>query len=212
MAIRYAKLELEELEPRDLLAAWAQIGLGGLYDGAGAPIHQGTGPFEGRVPSLAYSSNHDGKGNPALFAGFAGGGVWRTLSPGAGLNAEGVPSGTWTPLTDGVAPLANGTGRGALNTGSLALDPNDPTHLVVGTGEYGAEMPARGGGLLNLTKGGDTVARLAATATVAEFDDRRFTRVLIDPSDSQHILAAVSWQPTKRYIYPTEEVDAATGK
>ncbi len=187
-----AKLWLEILEPRCVLAPWVSIGPGALSDGGGELTGQGVGPYSGRVVSLAYSPEIDADGakTPALFAGMAGGGGWRTLNVNASKAADPI----WVPLTDKVAPKADGTGRGVLNMGSIALDPIDSRHLVMGTGEYNSSEAGRGGGFLNLTKGGDVVTRLEPEGKPPFADEYRTHRVLIDPSNTSRMLASVSWE------------------
>lgn len=72
----------------------------------------GYGVVGGRVTSLATAPD-DGS---LVFAGTAGGGVWRSTDGGR----------TWTPLSDGEPTLA---------VGALALDPRDDNTLYVGTGD-----------------------------------------------------------------------------
>ncbi|HEV7887291.1 MAG TPA: hypothetical protein VGO92_07005, partial [Acidimicrobiales bacterium] len=70
------------------------------------------GVVSGRITSLAVDPT-----NPDIvFAGAAGGGVWRTADAGD----------HWTPIGDTLPTMA---------VGAVALDPNDPHTVFVGTGE-----------------------------------------------------------------------------
>jgi hypothetical protein len=66
----------------------------------------------GRVTAVAV----DPTNNNVVYAGAAGGGIWKTTDGG----------GTWTPLTDQQASLA---------IGSIAIDPENHLTIYVGTGE-----------------------------------------------------------------------------
>jgi hypothetical protein len=124
-------------------------------------------------------------GNCRLWAGSAGGGVWRTDDA---LAAD--PSWTW--LDGGLA----------LNSvGSLVADPNDPSGntLYLGTGEAnrcssGCES---GVGIYKSTNGGDSWTKLAdscvsnstysCTNSGDAFLGRAISRIVVDPSNAQHI-------------------------
>jgi hypothetical protein len=124
-------------------------------------------------------------GNCRLWVGTAGGGVWRTDDALAA-------SPTWTYVS----------GSLALNSvGSLVADPNDPTGntLYLGTGEAnrctsGCES---GVGVYKTTDGGNNWSKLAdscvSNATYAcvnsgdAFLGRGISKVVIDPTNSQHI-------------------------
>ena len=124
-------------------------------------------------------------GNCRLWAGSAGGGVWRTDDA---LAAD--PSWTW--LDGGLA----------LNSvGSLVADPNDPSGntLYLGTGEAnrcssGCES---GVGIYKSTNGGDSWTKLAdscvsnstysCTNSGDAFLGRAISRIVVDPSNASHI-------------------------
>jgi hypothetical protein len=128
-------------------------------------------------------------GNCRLWVGAAGGGVWRTDDA---LAAD--PS--WTYLTAGIAQNS---------VGALTADPNDSSGntLYLGTGEAnrcssGCEA---GVGIYKTTDGGNNWTKLADTcvsnATYAcvtpgtdAFLGRSVGKILVDPTDPNHIYAA----------------------
>jgi photosystem II stability/assembly factor-like uncharacterized protein len=117
----------------------------------------------GRVTSLAA---HPTEPN-IVWAGAAGGGVWKTTDAGA----------TWTALWHKQATL---------NIGSLALDPGNPNILYAGTGEANLSADSYPGvGVFRSTDGG---ASWALWASAAQHKlPRRIGVVAIDPFDSRHI-------------------------
>jgi photosystem II stability/assembly factor-like uncharacterized protein len=88
---------------------WASIGPAPIPNGqTNAP----TSAVSGRVSAIAVHP-----ANPEIaYVGAAQGGVFRTTNGGA----------TWTPIMDGALSLA---------IGAIAFAPNDPTTILVGTGE-----------------------------------------------------------------------------
>ncbi|MEO8673193.1 MAG: hypothetical protein ABI411_17900 [Tahibacter sp.] len=103
----------------------------------------GPGNVGGRVLALAIDpGNHN-----VLFAGAAGGGVWKSLDAGA----------NWNPLSDTMANLA---------VASLAIDPTNTQVIYAGTGEGDGSIDSiRGAGLFKSLNGGTSWARLAGTTT-----------------------------------------------
>ncbi|MGD8394016.1 MAG: FlgD immunoglobulin-like domain containing protein [Candidatus Eiseniibacteriota bacterium] len=102
------------------------------------------------------------------YAGAAAGGVFKTTN--AGQN--------WVPLMDQEA---------SLSIGSIALDPNDPETLYVGTGEPnggGGSVTYGGTGVLKSTNGGATWESIGLAAT------RYIGRVKVDPSNSSRVFVA----------------------
>lgn len=129
-----------------------------------API--GGVQYTGRVSALAASPTDPDR----YFVGGADGGVWRTTDGGS----------TWTVLTDEMPTSA---------VGALALDPNDENILYVGTGEANFAYHSRFGlGIFKSTDGGDTWQHLAE----ADFGGRSISRIIVDPSDSSVVYAAVT--------------------
>ena len=102
----------------------------------------GPGNVGGRTRAIVVHP----KNQNTLWAGSAGGGVWRSDDGG----------GRWTPVDDFMANLA---------VASLAMDPKNPNIIYAGTGEgFGNVDAIRGAGIFRTTDGA-TWARLPATAT-----------------------------------------------
>ncbi len=96
----------------------------------------------GRTPALAISPDCT-NGHCRMWAGAAGGGIWRTENA-----LQGQPS--WKYLS---APF------GMNSVGSIELDPNDPSGntIYVGTGESNSSADSAAGvGIYKSTDGGDT--------------------------------------------------------
>ncbi len=110
-------------------------------------------------------------GNCRLWATPAGGGVWRTENALAS-----VP--TWKYLS----------GSFGINAvSSIALDPNDPNTVWVGTGEANASADSEAGvGLYKSTDGGDT---WTGPIGKSRFNARAVGTIAIDPTNSNTIYA-----------------------
>ena len=132
----------------------------------------GPGPVDsGRMRSIVPHP-----GNPdIIYIATAGGGVWKTYDGAA----------TWIPITDRL---------GALGSGALAMDPNNPDVLVYGLGDP-FDATLAGSGVTVTTDGGNTWSDpqpqtlvFAGQATVA----RSVRDLKIDGTDSRHIVAATN--------------------
>src|SRR5260370_35208637 len=119
------------------------------------------GPAAGRLTAFAIDPTNAN----TMYAGFALGGVWKSIDGGA----------SWTVLTDTQASLA---------VGALVLDANDPSTLYVGTGEgnYSGDS-FFGQGILKSTNGG------ASFVVVAGDTFRGFSgaRLFSDPSGPLYV-------------------------
>jgi hypothetical protein len=124
------------------------------------------GNVSGRVSSLAK--------DPAagtLWVGTASGGVWRSDSDGL----------SWTSVFDTA---------GTMTIGTVAIDPNDPDVVWVGTGENNQGCEAYFGiGLLRSGDGGLTwEARNGSGASNTLQDLSSFANVVVDPRNSSRIV------------------------
>ncbi len=118
----------------------------------------------GRVSSVAVDP-----ANPAhVLAGAANGGVWESYDRGA----------SWAPRTDYAATLA---------VGAVTFDPSNPATVYCGTGE-GDFWAYLGAGILRSTNGGTTWSTLCT----APFVGQGFYDILVDPADSNHLLAGTT--------------------
>ena len=126
-------------------AAWTSLGpLGTTAGGA-----SGTGNFSGRIAALAISPTCTVNGPCRLWAGAAGGGVWRTDDA---MN-QNDPGWRWI-----------GQGLGTNSIGALTVDPNDATGntIFAGTGETNTPQNSGAGtGLYRSSDGGDRWTRLS---------------------------------------------------
>jgi photosystem II stability/assembly factor-like uncharacterized protein len=123
------------------------------------------GPTEqgGRVVDVAAVP-----GQPyAFYVAYATGGVWKTVDDGVHFE----------PLTDKLPTTV---------MGAIAVDPQHPDTVWVGTGEPNASRSSYGGmGLFRSDDGGKNFHR----AGLADSD--RISRIVIDPANSQRIFVAV---------------------
>ena len=103
-----------------------------------------VGPFRGgRVSATAGAIGQPG----VFYAGYPGGGVWKTTSAGA----------TWTPVFDSV--------RDVSSIGSVAVAPSNPDVVYVGTGDMiTADTIQQGNGVYKSTDAGKTWQHLGSTA------------------------------------------------
>lgn len=115
--------------------------------------------WSGRTLALAIHPTD----SDTVYAGTAGGGVWKTTDGGD----------TWTPLTDFA---------GSLSIGAIAIDPSDPQTVLAGTGEYnnGYVGTYYGNGVFRTPDGGTTWMEHAA----ATFERDEISQIVFDPSDT----------------------------
>jgi photosystem II stability/assembly factor-like uncharacterized protein len=101
-----------------------------------------------------------------FYIAYASGGLWRTTNNGT----------TFEPLFDD---------QPAMIMGDVAIDPQQPQTLWVGTGENNSSRSSYGGaGVFRSDDGGDTWRAMGLEGT------DRIGRVLVDPRDSDHVLVA----------------------
>ncbi len=106
-------------------------------------------------------------GNPyGFYVAYATGGVWKTTNNGVGFE----------PLTDGLATMV---------IGDIAVDPNRPQRLWVGTGEPNSSRSSYGGlGIFRSDDGGKTFIHAGLGTT------DRIGRILVDPRDGNRVCVA----------------------
>ena len=127
--------------------------------GAGPVVLNMTTAFAGRVISIAFHPTNAS----IIYIGTANGGVWRSDDGGT----------SWTAKSDYQRSLA---------IGCLALDPNDPDHIVAGTGEFFGDGVGvfYGNGILASADGGNTWTELATST----FERDEISRIYFDPTDA----------------------------
>ncbi|GAB4181587.1 MAG: hypothetical protein Tsb002_01670 [Wenzhouxiangellaceae bacterium] len=106
-------------------------------------------------------------GQPYTFyVAYASGGVWKTTNNGV----------TFEPLFDDMPTMI---------IGDIAVDPNNPETVWVGTGEPQSSRSSYGGmGVYRSTDGGQSWTHMGLG------DTNRISKVLVDPRDSQRIFVA----------------------
>lgn len=102
-----------------------------------------------------------------FYVAYASGGLWKTTNNGQ----------SFEPLSDALPSMISG---------DLAVDPNAPETLWLGTGEPNASRSSYSGlGVFRSTDGGKSFEHRGLTGA------DRIARVLIDPRDSKRVLVAV---------------------
>ena len=138
----------------------------------------------GRVADLAV----DPSDARTWWLAVASGGVWKTENAGT----------TWAPVFDG---------EGSFSIGALAIDPNNPNVVWVGTGENNNQRSvAYGDGVYRTLDGGKSWQRMGLEKS------EHIGRILIDPRDSGVVWVAAQgplWSPGgERGVYKTTDAGA----
>jgi photosystem II stability/assembly factor-like uncharacterized protein len=131
----------------------------------------GPGNIGGRTRTLVIDPTNPG----IMFTGGVSGGVWKTTNGGE----------SWYPLADEIANIA---------INSMAMKPDDPDTLFIGTGEgyfreevRGTWLPLRGAGVFVTHDGGQSWTRLEST----EGEDFHWVNdLIISTKDTDRIYAA----------------------
>jgi len=106
------------------------------------------------------------------YAGFAGGGLWRTVDGGT----------SWRPVTDGWIRSSS--------VGAVAVAESDPDIVYIGTGEVQIQRNSlQGDGVYGSRDGGETWAHLGLE------DSQVVSRIRVDPRDPDIVFAAVLGHP-----------------
>ena len=159
------------LIPASLLTPWTPLGPAPIPNGQTTGVSQAV---SGRVTVIAVHPTNEN----IVYVGTALGGLYRSLNGGN----------TWTALTDNALSLA---------IGSIAIDPLNPSTLVVGTGEGNLSADSFFGVGVYLIKNADTTPQLSGPfnkdATNADiFTGRAITRVLVSPTDDNVVFVATT--------------------
>jgi photosystem II stability/assembly factor-like uncharacterized protein len=154
----------------------------GTISGLGAR-NIGSATMSGRIAALAARHEEDGK--TTLFVGAASGGVWKSLDGGT----------TFKPVFD-KQPVQS--------IGSIALDPQNPKTVWVGSGEsWTRNSTSIGDGIYKSTDGGDTWANAGLK------NSERIVKIIVDPKDSNTVFACVPgklWSDSAdRGLYKTSD-------
>ena len=144
--------------------AWSAMGPTPVVDErcCGNAPASNFGNVSGRVTSLVA----DPTNASTVFAGSAGGGVWKSTTGGT----------SWSPLTDSAASLA---------IGSLAIDPTGQI-IFAGTGENNLSDSQAGQGILKSTNGGTSWTVVGQAMFAGHF----IGSIAIDRTNAMHVLAA----------------------
>jgi photosystem II stability/assembly factor-like uncharacterized protein len=163
-----ASLQQASAVPAARQPAWQALGP--------QPIHNELGETAaGRVTALAADPTTAG----TVYLGAAEGGVWKTTDGGR----------HWTPLTDAQPSLA---------TGSIALDPTNPSIVYVGTGEENFAYDSYyGAGILKSTDGGSSWTQFCGPfcgpfGADSQAGGAFIGSLAVDPANDQVLLAGVS--------------------
>jgi MBG domain-containing protein/Big-like domain-containing protein len=157
--------------PASLLAPWAPLGPAPIPNGQTTSVSQAV---SGRVTVIAVHPSNEN----IVYVGTAQGGLYRSLNGGT----------TWTALTDNALSLA---------IGSIAIDPLDPTTLVVGTGEGNLSADSFFGVGVYLIKNADTNPQLIGPFNKDAgnndiFTGRAITRVLVSSTDDNIVFVSTT--------------------
>jgi hypothetical protein len=141
----------------------------------------GSATMSGRIAAIAGRAEPDGA--VTLYVGSASGGVWRSRDGGT----------TFKPLFDR---------QSVQSIGAIALDPNDPKVVWVGTGEsWTRNSVSIGNGIYRSADGGDTWQYMGLP------ESERITRIVVDPRASNTVYACVPgrlWSDSnERGLYKT---------
>ena len=163
---RQTRIDAFELSKADLLRdAMAADKVSGSKLPVFSNAWTNVGPVNtaGCTKALAFDPT-DGN---TIYAGAAGGGVWKTVNAGA----------SWTPLTDLVLP--------DLAVASIAVDPSAPNTIYVGSGDPSvASDGLPGTGLYKSTDAGGTWSHIATGTLPATVN-----KVLVHPTNSNIVFA-----------------------
>jgi photosystem II stability/assembly factor-like uncharacterized protein len=147
----------------------------------------GSATMSGRVAALGAAHRKDG--STVLYVGAASGGVWKSTDGGT----------TFTPKFDK---------QKVQSIGAIALDPNDPETVWVGTGEaWTRNSVSIGDGIYRSRDGGETWTHMGLPQS------ERIVKILVRPDNSSVVYACVTgklWSDSdERGVYRTEDGGAS---
>ncbi len=130
----------------------------------------GPGNIGGRTRTLVIHPDHP----EIMWAGGVSGGVWKTTDAGR----------SWHPVSDRLANIA---------VNSMAIDPEDPDVLYIGTGEgyfreivRGTWLPLRGAGIYKSSDGGATWSSIDGHGATA-VPDIPVHSIVVDPANPERL-------------------------
>ncbi len=142
----------------------------------------GSAAMSGRVAAIAAVKE---EGRLTVYVGAASGGVWKSTNGGT----------TFKPVFD-KEPVQS--------IGAIAIDPQSPKTIWVGTGEtWTRNSVSLGNGIYRSTDGGDSWTNMGLS------NSERIARILIDPKDTNTVYACVPgklWNDSEdRGVYKTTD-------
>jgi hypothetical protein len=155
----------------------------GTVSGLGAR-NIGSAAMSGRISALAA---HVEDGKTTIYVGAASGGVWKSIDSGT----------SFKPLFD-KQPVQS--------IGAIALDPQNPENVWVGTGEsWTRNSVSVGNGVYRSTDGGESWSYLGLPET------ERITKILVHPKngDVAYVCAPASCGATRPSVACTRPLTAA---
>jgi photosystem II stability/assembly factor-like uncharacterized protein len=124
----------------------------------------GSAVMSGRVAAIAAVKEN---GRLTVYVGAASGGVWKSINGGT----------TFKPVFDKEA---------VQSIGAIAIDPQSPKTIWVGTGEaWTRNSTSMGDGIYKSTDGGDSWHNMGLP------NSERISKILVDPKDSNTVYACV---------------------
>jgi hypothetical protein len=175
-SLRHARLEAKALADASIEKSaptapilWSSFGPTPINTTTQPAPFDGPPPYAGRVTAIA----HHPTNAAVAYLGAADGGVWKTTDAGA----------HWSPLFDF---------QPTLSIGSIAIDPQNPSTVYVGTGEANRSTNAYFGfGLFRSTDSGASWSKIGGSV----FNNCYIGNVLVAPGSSSTIfVGAGGWQ------------------
>jgi len=144
-------------------------------------IQQGPGNIGARANTVAVNPQNEN----IMYAGFSGGGLFRTTNGGA----------EWIPIFDDQA---------FLSIGDVVIDSNDPNTIYVGTGDPNISgHPSIGDGVYKSTDAGDTWTNIGLK------EQRITSKIIPHPTDSETLYVStmgIPFEPTNdKGLYKTTD-------